>query len=160
MVLDALVKINDQIDPTLKEHDNRVMTLLRRFHLAISACPQVGSRNRSARVVFTQSSVYGVDNSAILNGMAALNAETANRARAVVAISTSLGTALSSGARLPRLCLASSRIESSVHTTSESEFLVHTGLMPAAQPHRYFRSVLLIAAGDFHRLQMVGEDIG
>ena len=38
------------------------------------------------RVVFTQPSVYGVDNSAILNGMAALNAETANRARAVVAI--------------------------------------------------------------------------
>jgi predicted TIM-barrel fold metal-dependent hydrolase len=40
------------------------------------------------RVVFTQPSVYGVDNSAILNGMAALNAETANRARAVVALTT------------------------------------------------------------------------
>jgi 2-pyrone-4,6-dicarboxylate lactonase len=38
------------------------------------------------RVVFTQPSVYGVDNSAILNGMAALNAESANRARAVVAL--------------------------------------------------------------------------
>jgi predicted TIM-barrel fold metal-dependent hydrolase len=38
------------------------------------------------RVVFTQPSVYGVDNSAILNGMAALNAGTPNRARAVVAI--------------------------------------------------------------------------
>jgi 2-pyrone-4,6-dicarboxylate lactonase len=38
------------------------------------------------RVVFTQPSVYGVDNAAILNGMAALNAETAGRARAVVAI--------------------------------------------------------------------------
>jgi 2-pyrone-4,6-dicarboxylate lactonase len=38
------------------------------------------------RVVFTQPSVYGIDNSAILNGMAALNAETPNRARAVVAI--------------------------------------------------------------------------
>jgi 2-pyrone-4,6-dicarboxylate lactonase len=38
------------------------------------------------RVVFTQPSVYGVDNSAILDGMAALNAERANRARAVVAI--------------------------------------------------------------------------
>src|SRR5258708_16160317 len=38
------------------------------------------------RVVFTQPSVYGVDNSAILNGAAALNAETPNRARAVVAI--------------------------------------------------------------------------
>ena len=37
-------------------------------------------------MVFTQPSVYGVDNLAILNGMAALNAETANRARAVVAI--------------------------------------------------------------------------
>jgi 2-pyrone-4,6-dicarboxylate lactonase len=39
------------------------------------------------RVVFTQPSVYGIDNSAILNGMAALNRETANRARCVVAIS-------------------------------------------------------------------------
>src|ERR1700751_4455042 len=38
------------------------------------------------RVVFTQPSVYGVDNSAILNGMAALNARTPNRARAVVAV--------------------------------------------------------------------------
>ncbi len=38
------------------------------------------------RVVFTQPSVYGIDNSAILNGMAALNAGTPNRARAVVAI--------------------------------------------------------------------------
>jgi 2-pyrone-4,6-dicarboxylate lactonase len=38
------------------------------------------------RVVFTQPSVYGVDNSAILNGAAALNAETPDRARAVVAI--------------------------------------------------------------------------
>ena len=40
------------------------------------------------RVVFTQPSVYGVDNSAILDGMAALNAETPNRARAVVAVTT------------------------------------------------------------------------
>jgi 2-pyrone-4,6-dicarboxylate lactonase len=38
------------------------------------------------RVVFTQPSVYGVDNAAILNGMAALNARTADRARAVVAL--------------------------------------------------------------------------
>jgi 2-pyrone-4,6-dicarboxylate lactonase len=38
------------------------------------------------RVVFTQPSIYGVDNSAILNGMAALNAKTAGRARAVVAV--------------------------------------------------------------------------
>jgi len=38
------------------------------------------------RVVFTQPSVYGVDNSAILDGMATLNAETPNRARAVVAL--------------------------------------------------------------------------
>jgi predicted TIM-barrel fold metal-dependent hydrolase len=38
------------------------------------------------RVVFTQPSIYGTDNSAILNGMAALNAQTANRARCVVAI--------------------------------------------------------------------------
>ena len=39
------------------------------------------------RVVFTQPSIYGIDNSAILDGMAALNAETANQARCVVAIS-------------------------------------------------------------------------
>jgi 2-pyrone-4,6-dicarboxylate lactonase len=39
-----------------------------------------------ARVVFTQPSVYGTDNSAILNAMAALNAETPGRARAVVAL--------------------------------------------------------------------------
>jgi predicted TIM-barrel fold metal-dependent hydrolase len=39
------------------------------------------------RVVFTQPSVYGTDNAAILDGMAALNAETPNRARCVVAIS-------------------------------------------------------------------------
>jgi predicted TIM-barrel fold metal-dependent hydrolase len=38
------------------------------------------------RVVFTQPSVYGIDNSAILNGMAALNGETPNRARCVVAL--------------------------------------------------------------------------
>src|SRR6266536_6053426 len=38
------------------------------------------------RVVFTQPSVYGTDNSAILDGMAALNAETPNRARSVVAL--------------------------------------------------------------------------
>lgn len=38
------------------------------------------------RVVFTQPSIYGVDNSAILDGMSALNAETPDRARAVVAL--------------------------------------------------------------------------
>jgi 2-pyrone-4,6-dicarboxylate lactonase len=38
------------------------------------------------RVVFTQPSVYGTDNSAILDGMAALNRETPNRARSVVAV--------------------------------------------------------------------------
>ena len=38
------------------------------------------------RVVFTQPSVYGTDNSAILGGMAALNTETPNRARSVVAL--------------------------------------------------------------------------
>ena len=38
------------------------------------------------RVVFTQPSVYGTDNSAILDGMNALNAETPNRARGVCAI--------------------------------------------------------------------------
>lgn len=38
------------------------------------------------RVVFTQPSVYGTDNSAILDGMDALNAQTPDRARCVVAI--------------------------------------------------------------------------
>ena len=37
------------------------------------------------RVVFTQPSIYGTDNSAIFDGMDALNAETPNRARCVVA---------------------------------------------------------------------------
>lgn len=38
------------------------------------------------RVVFTQPSIYGIDNSAILDAMAALNRETPDRARAVVAL--------------------------------------------------------------------------
>lgn len=38
------------------------------------------------RVVFTQPSTYGTDNSAIIDGMDALNADTPNRARCVVAI--------------------------------------------------------------------------
>jgi 2-pyrone-4,6-dicarboxylate lactonase len=38
------------------------------------------------RVVFTQPSTYGTDNSAILDGMNALNAETPGRARCVVAV--------------------------------------------------------------------------
>jgi predicted TIM-barrel fold metal-dependent hydrolase len=38
------------------------------------------------RVVFTQPSVYAVDNSAILDAMSALNADTPGRARAVVAL--------------------------------------------------------------------------
>jgi predicted TIM-barrel fold metal-dependent hydrolase len=38
------------------------------------------------RVVFTQPSTYGTDNSAIVDGMTALNAETPDRARCVVAI--------------------------------------------------------------------------
>jgi len=42
------------------------------------------------RVVFTQPSVYGIDNSAILDGMAALNKEKPNRARAVVALDMSV----------------------------------------------------------------------
>jgi predicted TIM-barrel fold metal-dependent hydrolase len=42
------------------------------------------------RVVFTQPSVYGIDNSAILDGMAALNKENPNRARAVVALDMSV----------------------------------------------------------------------
>lgn len=42
------------------------------------------------RVVFTQPSVYGIDNSAILDGMTTLNRETPNRARAVVALDLSV----------------------------------------------------------------------
>lgn len=42
------------------------------------------------RVVFSQPSVYGIDNSAILDGMAALNAETPNRARGVIACNMSI----------------------------------------------------------------------
>ena len=38
------------------------------------------------RVVFTQPSIYGTDNSAILDGINALNAEIPNRARGVIAI--------------------------------------------------------------------------
>jgi len=41
------------------------------------------------RVVFTQPSVYGIDNSAIVDAMKALNAERPNRARAVVALDMS-----------------------------------------------------------------------
>jgi 2-pyrone-4,6-dicarboxylate lactonase len=43
------------------------------------------------RVVFTQPSVYGTDNSAILDAMAALNAHAPNRARAVVALAMDAG---------------------------------------------------------------------
>lgn len=42
------------------------------------------------RVVFTQPSVYGIDNSAILDAMAALNAQRPGRARAVVALSMNI----------------------------------------------------------------------
>lgn len=42
------------------------------------------------RVVFTQPSTYGTDNSAILDGMAALNAETPNRARGVAAFTLAI----------------------------------------------------------------------
>ena len=42
------------------------------------------------RVVFTQPSIYGVDNSAILDAMAALNRETPNRARSVIAVDLSI----------------------------------------------------------------------
>jgi predicted TIM-barrel fold metal-dependent hydrolase len=42
------------------------------------------------RVVFTQPSVYGIDNSAILDGAAALNAGTPDRARCVVAVDMSI----------------------------------------------------------------------
>src|SRR3954466_250289 len=41
------------------------------------------------RVVFTQPSIYGIDNSAILDAMAKLNSETPNRARSVVALDMS-----------------------------------------------------------------------
>ncbi len=42
------------------------------------------------RVVFTQPSTYGTDNSAILDGMAELNAETPNRARGVAAFTMAI----------------------------------------------------------------------
>jgi 2-pyrone-4,6-dicarboxylate lactonase len=45
------------------------------------------------RVVFTQPSVYGIDNSAILDGMSALNAETPDSARGVVAIGLDISDA-------------------------------------------------------------------
>ena len=45
------------------------------------------------RVVFTQPSVYGIDNSAMLDAMAALNSKTPNRARAVVAIAMDIADA-------------------------------------------------------------------
>src|SRR6185437_13435870 len=45
------------------------------------------------RVVFTQPSIYGADNAAILDGMNALNAETPNRARCVVAITMDISDA-------------------------------------------------------------------
>jgi len=44
-----------------------------------------------ARVVFTQPSVYGTDNSAILDAMSALNRETPDRARSVVALAMDVG---------------------------------------------------------------------
>jgi predicted TIM-barrel fold metal-dependent hydrolase len=43
------------------------------------------------RVVFTQPSVYGIDNTAIVEAMATLNAETPGRARAVIACSLDIG---------------------------------------------------------------------
>ena len=60
------------------------------------------------RVVFTQPSVYGTDNSAILDAMAALNAQTPGRARAVVALAmdvseTRLAALDASGVRGVRL---------------------------------------------------------
>jgi len=42
------------------------------------------------RVVFTQPSIYGVDNSAIMDGMNALNAGTPDRARAIIACRTDI----------------------------------------------------------------------
>lgn len=45
------------------------------------------------RVVFTQPSIYGIDNSAILDGMSELNAETPDRARGVVAIGLDISDA-------------------------------------------------------------------
>ena len=53
-----------------------------------SGSPNAGypTSNRFVRrVVFTQPSVYGVDNSAIINDVAALNTELPGRARAVIA---------------------------------------------------------------------------
>ena len=60
------------------------------------------------RVVFTQPSVYGVDNSAIMDGMAALNTDMPDRARAVLAVTMAvtdeeLGAFDAAGARGVRL---------------------------------------------------------
>src|SRR5258706_12950806 len=59
-------------------------------HSTLADLKHLHATLRLDRVVFTQPSVYGVDNSAILDGMAALNAESANRARAVVALDMSV----------------------------------------------------------------------
>ncbi len=60
------------------------------------------------RVVFTQPSVYGVDNSAIMDGMGALNTDTPDRARAILAMTMDvtdeeLGAFDAAGARGVRL---------------------------------------------------------
>src|SRR5258707_14226251 len=54
-------------------------------HSTLADLKRLHATLRIDREVFTQPSVYGVDNSAILDGMAALNAESANRPRPVAA---------------------------------------------------------------------------
>ncbi len=58
----------------------------RRPHSTLADLKHLHATLGIERVVFTQPSVYGTDNSAILDAMAALNAETPNRARCVVAL--------------------------------------------------------------------------
>jgi predicted TIM-barrel fold metal-dependent hydrolase len=60
-------------------------------HSTLADLEQLHATLGIERVVFTQPSVYGTDNSAILDAMAALNAETPGRARCVVALDMQIG---------------------------------------------------------------------
>ncbi len=60
-------------------------------HSTLAELKQLHATLGIERVVFTQPSVYGTDNSAILDAMAALNAQTPGRARCVVALDLKIG---------------------------------------------------------------------